>query len=218
MKQIDKKILYVIVLLALISSLLSVLILGFVYEGRLENYKLIQEKKQKQEKEFLTQKLEAKCKKSMQLYIEREMELFEEQEKVELSLKVNKAYKMIEILQKYMKNRSLKKEIVGLFKESEIFISDYNGNAILLGKQQLGDSSLVEYVDKDARSIVLEEIQKVQRHGEGFLTTTNSVSGQKEIIFVKNVKVLDWFIGAVVNIEEKKAQKMQEYKVLLQGI
>ena len=218
MKQIDKKILYIIVLLALILSLLSALVLGFVYEGRLENYKLVQEKQQKQEKELLTQNLQAKCKKSMQLYIEKEMEFFEKQEKEELSLKVNQAYKMIETLQKYMKNSSLKKEIVELFQESEIFISDYNGNAILLGKQQLGDSSLVEYVDKDARSIVLEEIQKVKRHGEGFLTTTNSVSGQKEIIFVKDVKELDWFIGAVVNIEEKKAQKMQEYKTLLQSI
>jgi hypothetical protein len=115
-------------------------------------------------------------------------------------------------LQKYTKSKYIKKEIVELFKDSDIFISDYNANVILLGKQQLGDSSLVEYVDKDARSIVLEEIQKVKRHGEGFIITTNSVSGQKEIIFVKNLQELNWFIGSVVNIQEKKAQKIQEYK------
>jgi len=218
MKQIDKKILYVIVFLALISSLLTALILGFVYEEKLQAYKLLQEKQQKQEKELLTQKLQEKFKKSMQLSIKKEMESFEKQEKERLALKVEKAYKTIEVVQKYTAPKSIKKEIIELFKDSDIFISDYNANAILLGNQELGDSSLVEYVDKDTRSIVLEEIQKVRHHGEGFLTTTNSVSGQKEIIFVKNLKKLDWFIGSVVNIEEKKAQKMQEYKRLLQSI
>ncbi len=218
MKHIDKKIFYVILFLALISSLLTALILGFVYEEKLQTYKLTQKKQQKQEKELLKQKLQEKYKKSMQLYIKKEMDSLEKQEKEALAFKVQEAYKIIKILQKYTKYKNVKKEIVELFKDSDIFISDYNGNVILLGKQQLGDSSLVEYVDKDARSIVLEEIQKVKRHGEGFLTTTNSVSGEKEVIFVKNVKELDWFIGSVVKIEEKKNQKMQEYNKLLQGI
>jgi len=67
-----------------------------------------------------------------------------------------------------------------------VFLVDYKGNTLL------GSNSKV---DMDARTIVLEEVQKVRRRGGGFITSRVDDSGTKRYILVKDLGINDLFIG-----------------------
>jgi len=131
--------------------------------------------------------------------------------KKELKSKVDIAYNIAhEIDTKYKKKKKLAKqrvkdalyELVSDNEYDTIFITDYRANAILLGSH-LEDENIAHYLDKDSRSIVYEEIQKVRRHGEGFISSIRN-SGDKEIIYVKNLDLYNWYIGSSMLVKSKR--------------
>jgi len=135
----------------------------------------------------------------------------------ELRARVDIAYETSSyIYEKYKKTKSkgnIKERIVDALshmkygdKENYIFITDYSGNSILLGNQAIDKKNLASYLDSDVRSIILEEIQKVRKHGEGFLYTKSSVDEKKEIILVKSLGMYNWFIGSVMKLSEKEVK------------
>ena len=139
----------------------------------------------------------------------------EESIESELRDRVDIAYKTARYIYKKYKKRKSKKEIKAQIvdalshmrysgTERYIFITDYQGNSIVLGNQNIDEKNLSAYLDADARSIVLEEIQKVRRRGEGFIHSRHSGDNEKEIIFVKDLGTYDWFIGSVMKVKEKE--------------
>ena len=131
--------------------------------------------------------------------------------KKELKSKVDIAYNIAhEIDSKYKKKKKIAKqrvkdalyELVSDNEYDTIFITDYRANAILLGSH-LEDENIAQYLDKDSRSIVYEEIQKVRRHGEGFISSMRD-SGDKEIIYVKNLDLYNWYIGSSILVKSKR--------------
>jgi len=204
----NKKIIYILIVVPIIASLLTVLFLGRHYENKLNHYCKSQKKKTEIEKELLVQQLQKTYENTMKKYIQKRMGKIEQEKKEILKNKVQLVYAIVQNLKKKDTNKKrLKEEIILSLSGTDIFITDYNANVVLLGNQNIGKNPLIKYVDKNERSIVLEEIQKVRRHGEGFLNTTNSVNGKKEIIFIKNLDFSNWFIGSVVNLEIKKEKE-----------
>lgn len=139
----------------------------------------------------------------------------EENIEKELRIRVEIAYKTAKyIYEKYEKTKS-KKEIQARIvdalshmqsanTQAYIFITDYKGDSILLGNQNLDDKSFNTYVDAHSRAIVLEQIQKVRKYKEGLLFSQNSNDNEEEVIFVKDLGIYDWYIGSVLKIKIKE--------------
>jgi len=132
----------------------------------------------------------------------------------ELKARIDVAYKTARfIYEKYKGKKSdknIKERIVDALgsmqygeNKNYVFITDYRANSILLGTQNIDKNSLASYMDADYRSIVLEEIQKVRRHKEGFLNSCDAKTHEKEIILVKDLGALDWFIGTSIKLNTK---------------
>jgi len=85
--------------------------------------------------------------------------------------------------------KSLKQEFSLMrndFNETDIFLVDYSGDT-LYGSNH--------YPDADARTIVLEEVQKVRRRGGGFIVSKLNAEGMIRYILVKDLGFRDLFIG-----------------------
>jgi len=133
----------------------------------------------------------------------------------ELESRIDIAYKTARfIYEKYKKTKSRKDikarivDALGHMRYGDygnyIFITDYSGNSILMGNQNMDKKNLVSYLDADYRSIVLEEIQKVRKRKEGFLTSNNSIDNKKEVILVKDLGAYKWFIGSIMKVEDRE--------------
>jgi hypothetical protein len=156
-----------------------------------------------------------------EIFINRKKDL-EKKIQRELKYKVNLAYELANQIYTKYKNKRTKHEIKEMIKFSlskmayeydndYIFITDFNGNSILKGSQKIDTNNLAAYLDMDARSIVLEEIQKVKKRGEGFLYSSVSNSYDKEIIYVKNLGFYDWFIGSSKRVKTQEEKLKAEF-------
>jgi len=132
--------------------------------------------------------------------------------KDELQFKVEKAYTLANTIYDRDKATNSKKVLKEKIKdalgytlynseEGYIFLTDFNGNPLLKGSQKIADEAFKTYLDGDNRSIILEEIQKVRKHGAGFLESRLRENNLSEIIYVKNLGFNDWFIGTSAVIE-----------------
>jgi len=135
----------------------------------------------------------------------------------EVSFAYNRAHKIYDTYRKKESLNAIKARIKDSLSnikytddKAQIFITDYKQNSIVTGSQCIGKEGVVNYADADNRVIVLEEIQKAKRHEEGFIESRNSITGKKEIIFVKDLKIFDWFIGSNSNIEVKKKESQNK--------
>ena len=124
----------------------------------------------------------------------------------ELRSEVELAYKIAQKIYKKYKGKKSSKEIKQRIKDSlsemvyndksgHVFVTDFQANAILNGSR-LSDSEISRYRDADHRSIILEEIHKVRKYGEGFLSSNRYLDDEKEIIFVKDLEIYNWYIGS----------------------
>ena len=124
----------------------------------------------------------------------------------ELRSEVELAYKIVQKIYKKYKGKKSSKEIKQRIKDSlsemvyndksgHVFVTDFQANAILNGSR-LSDSEISRYRDADHRSIILEEIHKVRKYGEGFLSSNRYLDDEKEIIFVKDLEIYNWYIGS----------------------
>lgn len=114
------------------------------------------------------------------------------------------------IYNKYGKNKkkiiNMSKSLLSINKKESIFITDYYGNSVLLGDQKIDKKNITSFLDADARSIILEEVQKVRKRGEGFLQSYFYNSNEKYIIFVKDMKMYKLFAGSMTNLTREQAK------------
>ena len=137
----------------------------------------------------------------------------------ELKRRVDRAYETaIFIHNKYKKTKNSKnirqrikdaiERMVYNDKKNHIFMMDTQGNSILSGKYKFKSKNILDFEDADGRSIILEEIQKVKKHGEGFLRSRFAKDGAWQVIYVKNLGFNNLYIGSTVY----EIQKKQELK------
>ncbi|NOR58920.1 MAG: histidine kinase [Sulfurimonas sp.] len=139
----------------------------------------------------------------------------EEDIKTQLQTRVDMAYKSARfIYEKYegkKGKREIKERIIDALNQMTystqkdyIFIADFTGNSILSRSSLLNQKNISAYEDANGRSIILEEIQKVRKEGEGFLESNFYTGAGKQIILVKNLDMYDWYIGSSTNVLQKK--------------
>ncbi|MEA2091764.1 MAG: cache domain-containing protein, partial [Campylobacterota bacterium] len=139
----------------------------------------------------------------------------EENIKRELKTRVDMAYESARFIYEKYKGKKSKRDIKQRIKDAlnqmtysakrdYIFIADFRGNNILSRSERLSQKNISAYEDSDGRSIILEEIQKVRRRGEGFLESNFYEDAGKEIILVKNLDIYDWYIGSSINFLQKQ--------------
>ena len=148
--------------------------------------------------------------------------------KEDLKKEVDIAYSIAQkIYTKYKKTKS-KKEIQEHIKEAlfemiyndqseDIFITNFKAEAILHGSH-LSQEKIALYQDADHRSIVLEEIQKVGKYGEGYLESRRADSAKKEIIYVKDLGIYNWYIGSSSLIESKQNLLKSDLLAMIKSI
>lgn len=128
----------------------------------------------------------------------------------ELDGRVKLAYKTAEkIYEKYHKRlpkREVKERIVDALsamswygEANYIFITDYEGNNIVSGSEDLKGRNISGWTDADGRAIILEEIQMVRKKGEGYLNTRFRKETGMQTIKVKAFGHYDWFFGSGIH-------------------
>jgi len=144
---------------------------------------------------------------------------FEQDIKDELKRRVDRAYETaVFIHEKYKKQKTkndIQQRIEDALKymvfnnqQNHIFMMDTKGNSILNGKYAFKNKNILGFEDADGRSIILEEIQKVKKHGGGFLRSRFSKDRSWQIIYVKDLGFNNLYIGSTVY----EIQKQQELK------
>jgi len=164
--------------------------------------------------------------KQLNLLFEYKYNKVEENLKNQLQKRVDKAYKSaVYIYDKYKGKKSskeIKERIVDAITQINfgddvpVFITDYNGNAIL--NKNLDNKSLSSYVDADGRSIPLEEIQIVRKRGEGYLRTCALKTKKYHRILVKDLGLFDWFIGCDISEVDKISELKRTLLEMLSSI
>lgn len=143
--------------------------------------------------------------------------------KKELDGRLELAYRTADILyQKYRKKlseRAIKEHITDALstmtwhgEKNYVFVTDYEGNNILSGSQDLKGKNLSGWSDADGRAIVLEEIQMARKHGEGYLETRFREETGLQTIKVKDFGHYNWFFGS--GIHKERVLKADKDKLL----
>ena len=149
--------------------------------------------------------------------------------KSELSARVNMAYESASFIYDRYKGRKSKEDIKERIKDAlnqmtyseqkdYIFITDFTGNNILSRSYLLNQKNISGYSDADGRSIVLEEIQKVRKKGEGFLESNFYAGAGRQIILVKDLGFYDWYIGSSTNVLQKKETLKSTLLAMVQSV
>jgi len=163
------------------------------------------------------QKVEAELQlKQLTLLFEYTKNRIEPELKEELKREVLLAYSAAQKIYKKYKGKKSSREIKQQIKDTlseiayneksqYIFVTDYDANAILIGSHLI-DKNIALYKDADYRSIVFEEIQTVRKYGEGYIKSRRGDTQEEEMIFVKDLGIYDWYLGASskINVKEKK--------------
>lgn len=153
---------------------------------------------------------------NLNTYFLKSYKQIEDEIKNELKKRVDHAYNNAQyIYNRYHNKQGNKNRITDIVKHisvdsaNSIFITDFYGDAVLLGPQKIEKSQLNFFMDADARSIILEELQKVRKHKEGFLESNFYQKDSKYIIYVKDLNMFSMFIGSMISVDEvqKKFEK-----------
>ena len=143
--------------------------------------------------------------------------------KKELDERLLLAYKTAEtIYEKYhhkLSAKALKAHIVDALsamtwygKRNYVFVTDYEGNNIYSGSDDLIGKNLSAWQDADGRAIVLEEIQLARKYGEGYLKTRFREETGLQSIKVKDFGHYEWFLGT--GIHHDRALREAKEKLL----
>jgi signal transduction histidine kinase len=213
---------YLIVLIPLALVLLASFFTGSFYlEKMRQHFNFTKEQAIKEHTESKKTKSQMWTQQLNLLFEYRYNRIHEEIEE-ELNARVKMAYTNAkQIHEKYQNKKSLaeiQSRIIDALSnisdggdEACIFITDYNGNSILLGSQKRDKKNLAAYLDADMRSITLEEIQLARKKGESFLTSRDAKTFEKEIILVKDLKDYNIIIGSSI----REVDKQKELKASL---
>jgi len=154
---------------------------------------------------------------------------FEKDIKDELKKRVNRAYEVALFIYNKYKNKKSKKDIqqriedalknmVFNNQQNHVFMMNTNGNSILNGKYSFEKKNILDFEDADGRSIILEEIQKVGKHGEGFLRSRFLKDRSWQIIYVKSLGFNNLYIGSTVYEIQKKQELKDDFLDLIKKI
>lgn len=193
----------------LIASVLILILSFFLYTSYMQK---MQNSLKLEEKRDITEQISAKKSESEllinQLIFRLKNENRELQPKAEKELKedVSLAYETVHtIYEKYKRTKSTK-ELKKYIKERLSQLRFENKALLVFIKNYNGDT-LLDVDDKSAntqyRDITLESVQKVRKHKEGYIRY-DSLSNEKKTLYVKNLDLYDWFIGATVNMQKQK--------------
>lgn len=106
--------------------------------------------------------------------------IFEHVQSLKALHQSKKSAQMIELIKKELSHFNLTHD------KTKLFLVDYDGNTLL------GENS---QEDIHARTILLEEIHKVRRYGEGSIVSTVDPENLKRYIYVKKLAIHKLFIG-----------------------
>lgn len=105
----------------------------------------------------------------------------------------DKIFEQLEMKMHFVYNKCKKintqKGIVRMLNETQyadVFLSDFHGNTFYGSNDK---------EDINARTIILEEIQKVRKYGGGFIVSEVDHRGTKRYILLKNLELNDLFLG-----------------------
>ena len=143
--------------------------------------------------------------------------------KKELDERLELAHKAAEIIynkyHKKLSSRAIKERIIDALsamswhgEKNYIFVTDYDGNNIHSGSKDLIGKNISSWTDADGRAIVLEEIQMVRKHGEGYLETRFREETGLQTIKVKDFGHFKWFFGS--GIHKQRALKEDKEELL----
>jgi len=90
-----------------------------------------------------------------------------------------------------------------------VFVTDYEGNNILSGSQDLVGRNISDWEDADGRAIILEEIQVARKYGEGYIETRFRKETGVQIIKVKDFGHYNWFFGTGIH-KQRALQKAKK--------
>ncbi len=198
----------------------------------LRNYQL-QEQKRLEAKKIQTTKLQLqkqrqkaqKIVSQLDRLLQKKNKEIQESIKKKLKQKVLTASKRAQfIYDRYKNKQSNKERIVTIVKnivvdsQNSLFITNFAGDSILLGPQSVDKTKLNFYMDADARSIILEELQKVRKHSSGFLESDFYTKGSKYIIYVHDLKMFDMFIGSMASVSSAQKSFESELFCVLSSI
>ena len=155
------------------------------------------------------------------------VEHLEESVRKELDDRLELAYKTaLFIYNKYqgrLSDEAIKERIVDALssmqwygKKNYLWITDYEGNNILSGSQELLMRNLLAHTDADGRAIILEEIQIARKYGEGYLKTRLKEGSSLQVIKVVDFKHFNWFFGSGIHLDHAMEKKKSELLHLLQ--
>ncbi len=153
----------------------------------------------------------------IELLGESTVEHLDENVKKELDQRLELAQNAAEnIYNKYhekLSKKAMKERIIDLLsamtchgENNCVFVTDYEGKNIYSSKKELIGKNISSYSDVDGRAIVLEEIQMVRKHGEGYIETRLQKETGIQTIKVKDFGHFEWFIGTGV-YQEKALQE-----------
>lgn len=117
----------------------------------------------------------------------------EKREKLRLEIKqrVEDAYTLAHRLEeKYKGKRNKKYIILEALNQCGVYVKNYAGDRV-------GDVKST-YLTNGSRVVALEEIQKVRRRKEGYIKIKSDESNKTEYIYVKDLQMDEFFIGASV--------------------
>ena len=223
MKINEKRIIsYLIIIVPLVLVLTSSFFITSFYLEKVTNY--FESAKQRAIKEHVeSKKLKSELwVKQLNLLFEYRNNRVDENIVKDLKVRVDMAYDTARyIYEKYKGKKTpkdIKQRIIDALEQmtynnrkNYIFITSYVGESILKGPQKFKSKNIISFVDSDGRSIILEEIQKARRHGEGFLRSRFYEDKEWQKIYVKDLGFYGLFIGS--NVYE--SQKRQELKISL---
>jgi signal transduction histidine kinase len=158
-----------------------------------------------------------------------ESSLLEKNMRHELHERVGLAYKSATMIyennHKTLSSKLIKKLIVNALsglewygKKNYVWITDYDGNNVLTGNIDIEGVNIANYTDADGRAIILEEIQKVRKHTEGYLKTRFKEGDSEQLMYVKDFGHYGWFFGSGMHYDFEKERLKERMLELIKKI
>jgi signal transduction histidine kinase len=142
-----------------------------------------------------------------------------------IALAHQSATKLYENNHKKLSSKLIKKLIVNSLsglqwygKKNYVWITDYDGNNILTGNIKIKGINIANYTDADGRAIILEEIQKVRKYGEGYLKTRFKKGDSEQLMYVKDFGHYGWFFGSGMHYDFEKERLKKRLLALVKKI
>ena len=119
---------------------------------------------------------------------------------------------------KEIKERIIDSQMAFNTSKTPVFMTSFSGENILSRSLKLSERNIIAYEDANHRAIILEEIQKVRKHQEGFLQSDFYEKNQNYITYVKNLNIYNYYIGSSINVEMKRDSLKSELLEMLKSI